>query len=100
MTTHLLDERIMHAVLAHLIPSTMEHHNNYLCDNATWDDTHRYLLEWEVADECTTDYVYEEVTDLAEARRDTVRAYAREAMRLIHAMGEDRARRIAEGGTR
>lgn len=100
MTTHLLDERIMHAVMTHLIPSTMDHHNTYLCDDATWDDTYRYLLEWEVADECTTDYVYEEVTDLAKASRDTVRAYAREAMRLIHAMGEDRARRIAEGGPR
>jgi hypothetical protein len=99
MTKH-LDERIMHSVLALLIPSTMEHHNNYACDGVTWTETYENLMCWENCEDLTTNYVHDEVSELADADRDTVRTYARQAMRLIHAMGEDRARQISEGGTR
>ena len=100
MTAQLLDERIIHAVMTHLIPSTVEHHDTYLCDGVTWTGTYESLMYWDERDDLTTDYVHEIVPELVEAHRDTVRTYAREAMRLIHAMGEDRTRRISEGGTR
>jgi hypothetical protein len=95
-----LNEQIMQDVLTLLIPSTVEHHDNYAADGVSWSDTYDYLMVWETSEGLTTDYVWEEIPDLADASRATVEQYARRAMFVVFALGETQARNIAESLTR
>lgn len=86
-----LDERLMHAAIKHLLPSTIEQYteNNHY-GIVSWEQINDELGEWQDREGCTSDYLTE-LEPFACMAHATLNRYACAAMRLIREMGYHRA---------
>lgn len=92
--TH-LDERLVHIAMVHLLPTTLDYHdNNQQYEPTSWIESCDALGEWEDREGCSTDYLMEMDdyrSQFAEMDYGSVARYTAAAMRLIREMGYDRA---------
>lgn len=88
-----LDERLVHMAMVHLLPTTVQYHDdNQEWETSTWAESCDALGEWEDREGCSTDYLTElEVPEFVELGRKALARYTAAAMRLIRDMGYDRA---------
>lgn len=92
-----LDERLVHMAMEHLLPSTIQYHDDTQeWETTTWSESCDALGEWEDREGCSTDYLAEHDAFNGMASRDLAPVTAA-AMRLIREMGRDRAAEIIAG---
>ena len=90
-----LDERLVHMAIEHLLPTTIQYHDdNQEWETTTWAESCDALGEWEDRGGHSTDYLME-IDDyrskFVKMDYSTVARYTDAAMRLIREMGYDRA---------
>lgn len=90
-----LDERLIHMAMRHLLPTTIQYHDdNQEYETITWAESCDALGEWEDRGGHSTDYLMElddYRSEFVEMDYSTVARYTAAAMRLIRDMGYDRA---------